>query len=202
MILYLSPFCIFAGLKSYVGYISLLWFTWLQTTLFDVRYDTDSIISRLFRILQIGLMLGFSIMGPNFNFDETQEHPNLLRDVSLVLMATRLVLAFQYGTVAWYVRGYKETFLAILVPIITLFGAAMAYLGIAFAFNNSTNSRAYIGWYTVVGVEAAVMLIGPMFHKLRDLSFSNTMIADRFNDLTLVVLGEAVVGMTKAVSPR
>ena len=74
----------------------------------------------------------------------------------------------------------------------------MIFLGIAFSFVNGIGSKGYVGWYVTSGMEAVAMIAISSHWKV--LSFKNTAIVERFAALTLIVLGEGVVGMTKAVS--
>ncbi|KAL1956793.1 hypothetical protein VTO42DRAFT_6847 [Malbranchea cinnamomea] len=187
-----------SNLKSYVGFISLMWFVWLQTTLFDIRFNTDSVLSRTFKAFHLGIMVAFAILAPNFDTSNLEQHPERFRDMSLVLMATRIVLILQYATVAWYVRVWKHTLVAKTAVMAILFGAAMVYLGLSFVFIRNPQVHGYVGWYVVSGVEAVLMIAISSFWKV--LSFKNTAIVDRFAGMTLIVLGEGVVGMTKAAT--
>lgn len=54
-------------LTSYVGFFCVLWFTWCQVTLFDVRFVADSVVDRVTKAVHLGVMVGFAVVGPNFN---------------------------------------------------------------------------------------------------------------------------------------
>lgn len=45
-------------LKSYIGFFALIWLTWYQVTLFDVRFSTNSLWDRAGRLGQFGVMIG------------------------------------------------------------------------------------------------------------------------------------------------
>src|SRR6059058_961045 len=86
-----------SALTSYLGFFTLMWFTWLQTALFDVRFSTDSVINRTFKAISFGIMTGFAVVSSQYN-------PDLLTDASfsntgpaframaLVLSVSRLAL--------------------------------------------------------------------------------------------------------------
>ena len=143
-------------------------------------------------------MSGFAIVGPNFDTSDPMKNSNSFRSLSLILMVSRLIIMLQYGTVAWYIRGYKQTFLPMALVIGTLFVAAVAFLGVTFAFSKTSGSNAYIGWYIIMIVEAVITISISSFWRV--LSFKHTAIVERFGILTLIILGEGVVHMAKAVS--
>lgn len=47
-------------LTSYIGFFCVLWFTWCQTSLFDVRFIADSFLERLAKALHLGVMVGLA----------------------------------------------------------------------------------------------------------------------------------------------
>ncbi|PGH17370.1 hypothetical protein AJ80_04825 [Polytolypa hystricis UAMH7299] len=186
------------NLASYVGYITLMWCIWLQVTLFDIRFQSDSVFTRVFKALHLGFMTGFAVLGPNFDTSNPLANPTLFRNISYVCMAVRLALAIQYASVAWYIRGYQKTFRAQGTTIGILVASAAIFFGLAFSFSSTRGTYAFAGWYVVSGLEAIAMISVSSFW--RSLSFKGTPIVERFGGLTLIVLGEGVVGMTKAVT--
>lgn len=55
------------ALTSYIGFFCVLWFTWCETSLFDVRFMSDSWLQRLAKACHLGIMVGLSIVGPNYD---------------------------------------------------------------------------------------------------------------------------------------
>lgn len=55
------------SLKQYVGFFAILWFTWYQVSLYDVRFYMDSVFERFRKAVQFLVMIGFAICGPEFN---------------------------------------------------------------------------------------------------------------------------------------
>jgi len=47
-------------LAQYVGFFCVLWFTWYQVGLYDVRFSMDSLFERIAKALQFGVMIGFA----------------------------------------------------------------------------------------------------------------------------------------------
>ncbi|KAM5483250.1 hypothetical protein McanMca71_007926 [Microsporum canis] len=185
------------SVKSYIAFITILWFCWLQAALFDIRFYTDSILARTFKALHLGIMTGLAVLSVNFSVTNILEHPGRFASMSYLLMISRLILVAQYMTVAWYLRGHKQTFTAKVLVIATLFLAAMVFLALALSAHSLHSPRAHIAWYIVIAFEAVFMITISSFWKV--LSFKGTPIVERFGCLTLIVLGEGIVGMTKAI---
>jgi hypothetical protein len=47
-------------LTDYVAFYSLLWFTWYQVGLYDVRFSVDSLVDRVCKALQFGFVPCYS----------------------------------------------------------------------------------------------------------------------------------------------
>ena len=62
-------------LTSYVGFFCILWFTWCITSLYDIRFVTDSLLSRVSKGVHLGVMVGLAVLGPKF--DTTKVSPQL-----------------------------------------------------------------------------------------------------------------------------
>ena len=190
-------------LKSYVGFFGILWFTWLQVALFDVRFSNDSAWERLCKALQFGIMTGFAVVGPGYktgwepNTKEAFTALNSFKTLTLILMASRLILAGQYSAVMVSLRGYKKAWLPILAHIGTLFVAAMIYLGLYFSFSPSSSDNGLIAWYVCIGFEAIVIFL--VSGKTKFLSFRRTAIVERLGLLTLIILGEGIIGMCGSI---
>jgi low temperature requirement protein LtrA len=116
-------------LTSYIGFFCVLWFTWCQVSMFDVRYVVDSLLERVAKACHLGIMVGFAVVGPNF--DTLEEGPNTFRSMALILMVSRLVLSSQYLLILWHVRHYRNTSLPLALIAGANFAAAIIYLGVS-----------------------------------------------------------------------
>jgi hypothetical protein len=54
-------------LTSYMGFFCILWFTWCQTSLFDIRFVADSWLERIAKACHLGVMVGLAVVGPNYD---------------------------------------------------------------------------------------------------------------------------------------
>jgi hypothetical protein len=54
------------SLTAYIGFFSLLWLTWYQVSLYDVRFSSDSVFERVAKAIHFGVMVGFAVIGPQW----------------------------------------------------------------------------------------------------------------------------------------
>ena len=135
------------ALSQYVGFFGLLWMTWYNVSLYDVRFATDSVFERIFKALQFGAMIGFAVSGPQFdvgedtatitgNSDNVQLNvipdPNFssFRALTLMMMLSRIVLVFQYLQALWFTRKYRQARLPLAVVAATHALAAVIFLSL------------------------------------------------------------------------
>lgn len=175
-------------LTSYIGYFCLLWFTWALVGLFDVRFVADSIFERIARAGHLGVMIGLAVVAGNFHPHEQDK--KTFQTLSFCLMASRLILAVQYGTVIWHVRKYRRTKLPLVVMATIHLAAAIVYLGIAFSFTDH-DSMIYIVWY-IFGFFEIVLNIGLSLAS-DILSLKGTHLVNRMILLTFIIIGEGVI---------
>ncbi|KAI0600117.1 hypothetical protein F4775DRAFT_599615 [Biscogniauxia sp. FL1348] len=207
-------------LWSYVGFISILWFNWFLVGLFDVRFVTDSVFERLAHTVHLGVMVGFSVVASHFDPDEQIKETfqamckgslglsptgrnTMMKSLTafwfaaLILMVSRLVLTIEYSTIIWHVRHFKEGKIPLAVVTGFHFIAALIYMGISFRFEDGKNSRVFVAWYVIAAVEVVLQLSVSHFSQV--LSFNGTHLTERMTLLTLIILGEGVVGIAENV---
>ncbi|KAK8137171.1 hypothetical protein PG984_005111 [Apiospora sp. TS-2023a] len=194
-------------LKLYIGFLCVC--------MFDVRFMTDSIFERVVRIVQFASMAGFTLVISKFDprqasFDPAKDRGSILNSsqrLSLILMAVRLSLVAQYYS-NFRIRqperrnkqalpNVKQDARPLLAAAGVHFLAAIVYLGITFRFNNTHNSKVYIVWYIASGVEAIVQVV--LAWRFDVLTFETTALTERLAVFTVVVLGEGVSAITKAI---
>ena len=159
-------------------------------------------------------MTGFAAVAPLYDTSKEGYSAQAFRSLSLILMASRLLLVLQYGLVLWYIRGYRNAFMPVALTIAILATSTIIFLGLFFCFTEGSSRHAYIGWYVqihrpypsalilfryvVVVIEAiAVVTVSSIWSVL---SFNHTHLVERNGTLTLIIVGEGIVGMTKSVS--
>ncbi|KAL7806175.1 hypothetical protein V8C26DRAFT_440219 [Trichoderma gracile] len=177
-----------SSLGSFVGYILLLWTTWLLTTLYDVRYVTDSVWERVSRAVHLAVMVGFAELGPTFDF--FKEAKSVFRAMCLFLMVSRLMLALQYFMIVFQLRKHKEGRKPLMIAggLHLLFG--VIYLTVSFLSVNEKSSVVAVSWYLGAIAEVVIHL---SLSSIKALSLSDTHLSERMNLLTLIILGEGAI---------
>ncbi|TFA98417.1 hypothetical protein CCMA1212_009865 [Trichoderma ghanense] len=174
---------------SYIGYFCMLWITWLVVGLYDVRFVTDSIFERVVRAIHLGAFVGFAVVAPKF--DPSNQQAATMRAMSLILMASRLGLTIEYGSILWHVRKFKKVHLAFYLQMSIHFIAAMIYLGVTFRFTDTHHSNVFVTWY-IVGAMEALLTFGLSIHY-SVLSLSKTHLMNRMFLLSVIILGDSIV---------
>ncbi|KAK0671350.1 hypothetical protein QBC41DRAFT_386473, partial [Cercophora samala] len=183
-------------LSSFIAYFVLLWFTWALLGLFDVRFITDSIFERSVRAVHFGVMVGFAVVAPTWSLQE--QKGQTFRTLSLILMTSRLAMASQYGSIMWHIRRFKRTTLPMGLMLLLNVVAALIYLGVAFAFKDSTNSNLYAIWFILVSLETIITIVLSL--QFQVLSFSGTHIVARMSLLSYIFMGEGIITVLSAVT--
>ena len=145
-------------------------------------------------------MTGLAVVGPNYDPNEPEENANFFQALALILMVSRLVLAAQYAIAWWWTKDYKKAHLPLIGHVIIEFITAMVFLGLSFTFHRTTDQSVLhgdIGFYVMSAVEAAGVL--SLSGRTKFLSFRKTAIVERLGLLTLIILGEGVIGLTSLI---
>lgn len=123
--------------------------------------------------------------------------------LALVLMTFRFVLVVQYGTVLYFVQGFHKTLVPLLLTMATYLLTGIAFLATYLSARGATldglkGAMHVYAWYIILGVEViAVVLISSIW---RVLSFKHTHLVERVGLLTLIVIGEGIIGLLKNVA--
>jgi low temperature requirement protein LtrA len=113
-------------------------------------------------------------------------------------MVSRLILVAQYSTIIWHIRHFREGKIPLAITTGFHFIAAMVYLGVGFRFQDGVNSRVFIAWYVIGGVETLLNLGLSLYSKV--LSFNGTHLTERMTVATVIILGEGVISIAKTVA--
>lgn len=187
--------------RSYTGFFTIIWFTWLQTALFDCRFARDSVVERCWKFIQFGVMIGFAAVGSEFRPNEVDSDFKSFRAVSVILLISQLLLAVQYLTILIAVikRKHKSAVTPLAMIVAIYFITAMVFIGLTFTFRKRTKpSKAYIVWYIALIVESVLITVVALWRRILSFKFSN--IVERMGLLTLIILGEGVIGLAKTAN--
>jgi hypothetical protein len=135
------------ALVNYLKLFTLLWFTWLSTTLFDVRFSIDCVWNRLHKAIQFGVFTGFVFAGPIFDKYNNSYDSESYRHFAIVLVVSRLAIAVQYAVVMWQGRMFRQTLLPLGLSTTIHLAAAAAYAVTVFMFpKGRVNLEEQITW--------------------------------------------------------
>ncbi|CAK1356117.1 unnamed protein product [Cercospora beticola] len=191
-------------LKQYVGFFCILWFTWYQVSLYDVRFASDSLFERIAKAVQFLVMIGFAVVGPKYNVGGAKEQAEddaegttsegYFKSLSIYLMISRMMLVFQYIQYIWLNRRNKQAYLPISLITATYFVAAMAYFGLIWTFRSvEEEHHTYRAWYAIAIIETVIATT--ISSVWRNISFKGTHLVQRMSLLTLIILGEGVIAL-------
>jgi len=144
-------------------------------------------------------MVGFAVVGPDWHTIDVVDL-GAFRIFSLILMASRFVLALQYLSTLWFVRAYRQYYLPLALTIAVHFIAAIIFLRMHYMFpdGQGQTSIAYMVWYIVSILETiGILTISGIW---RIITFDRTHMVQRMSLLTLIILGEGIIIITKALS--
>jgi hypothetical protein len=87
------------SLVAYVGFFLIIWSTWFQITLHDVRFAQDSIYERICKVCQFVVFVAFALIGADFSPEEGGEkedgggkRSHLVRSSDYLLKTTNVVI--------------------------------------------------------------------------------------------------------------
>ncbi|KAF2177234.1 hypothetical protein K469DRAFT_603999 [Zopfia rhizophila CBS 207.26] len=192
-------------LLAYIGFFGILWSCWFQVTLHDVRFARDSIYERACKTIQFIVFVGLALVGSSFNpnLKKGKEGNNTnFRILCYVLVISRMLLATQYTVVLAYtmVARYRKLYIPLGLIIAVYAAAAVVFAAMTPAFRTVEQSHRhiYLVWYVVMLLEAISIIAISCCRRM--LSFKRTHLMERMSLLTLIVIGEGAIGVTKTVS--
>ncbi|VUC23002.1 unnamed protein product [Clonostachys rosea] len=190
------PITEFNTLISFIAFFLLLWITWFVTTVFYTRFGLDGVVERFALGCHLAVMLGFAILG--VCFDEDKFVTPVIKAVSLFLMVSRIVLTAQYGVVLWHARHHKRSRKSLSVAVVVHLVPAIMFM-VASILTDDNKHRSFLAIWFVVGL---CEMMSVVIHSTvsRTLSFEGTHFNERLNLLTLIVIGEGVIILTKNMS--
>ncbi|KAF2183930.1 hypothetical protein K469DRAFT_689677 [Zopfia rhizophila CBS 207.26] len=191
------------ALTAYIGFFTLLWLTWYQVSLYDVRFSTDSVFERCAKSLHFGAMVGFAVIGPQWKPGQAIGDYKIYRAFGLILMVSRLTLVSQYAVTLFYSKKYTKTRLPLLLVMGSSLTAAILYGALTPAFPkpeypDEVKSDVYIAWYVIGICETILTVAVSCFFRV--ISFKGTHMVQRMSLLTLIILGEGIIVICKAIS--
>ncbi|KAJ8158424.1 hypothetical protein LV165_004770 [Aspergillus fumigatus] len=186
------------GLGAYIGFLGVIWFTWLQITLFDIRFARDSVFERICKAAQLAAMVGFASAGTRFTTQIRGENVWAFQSLSLLLGGSRVLLAVQYAVnICLIHERMRPAARGLSIIVAALLASSLVYFGMYFAFQEDHGIHSYIWtvWFMLFCFEMW-MVMGVSFIT-PDIGFEDTHLAVRMGLLTLIIIGEGVIAVTR-----
>ncbi|KAI9367854.1 nineteen complex-related protein 2-domain-containing protein [Aspergillus egyptiacus] len=189
------------ALGAYIGFLGVIWFSWLQVTMFDIRFARDSLFERVCKAIQLGAMVGFASAGTRFTTRVRDENVWAFQSLSLILGGSRLLLAIQYTISIVLIRKRMSSAAkGLCVIAATLFVSSLVHIGMFFAFGEENSVRSYIWtvWFVLFWVEMWMVITTSCMTP--GIGFGDTHLNVRMGLLTLIIIGEGVISVTRIVN--
>lgn len=116
---------------------------------------------------------------------------------AIILSISRACLVVEYGSMAWHLRRFKKIRWHMSLQVAIHLVASIVCLSVAFRFRDSRRSRIFMTWYIISGLEAVASVTLSTFSPVLDLS--KTHLRKRLVLLTVMILGDGIVQLAKAV---
>ncbi|KAH8701051.1 nineteen complex-related protein 2-domain-containing protein [Talaromyces proteolyticus] len=182
---------------SYVGFVGIIWFTWLQVTLFDLRFSRDSIFERTCKVVQLCTMVGFASAGSRFSTRIQDENVWAFRSLCALLSGSRFMLAVQYMINLWFIHDKMYAAAKGMLAIIGVLSVTgVTYLVLYFTFGPS-EPHVWTAWFGLFLFESLAVIAVSTY--IPGLELDNTHLTTRMGLLTLIIVGEHVISVTRIV---
>ncbi|KZM18786.1 uncharacterized protein EKO05_0006488 [Ascochyta rabiei] len=187
-------------LLAYIGFFGILWATWFQITLHDVRFARDSLYERICKTIQFITFVGLALAGSSFNPSGKANNKNF-SILCYTLIISRGLLAIQYMVVLFYTwrAKYSKLYLPLGLMVVTYLVGTGAFAAMTPTYRPTVIAprNLYMVWYAVMVAEAVIVITISCFWRM--LSFKKTHLMERMSLLTIIVIGEGAIGVTKTV---
>ena len=174
-----------AGLAGYVTVFFAIWWAWMNFTWFASAYDTDDVVYRVLTVVQMVGVLVLAV-GVPAAFERF--------DIGTVVLGYSII---RVAMVALWLRAAREDPARRRITLVYAGGLAavqllwVALLALPFPWF-------YVGFGVLVVVELGIPVAAEARHTRRT-TWHPEHIAERYGLLTLIVLGEVILGVTNAL---
>ncbi|KAF9150984.1 hypothetical protein BG015_007199 [Linnemannia schmuckeri] len=168
----------------YCGWFTILWWMWLSQTMFDVRFSTDDLLNRIWKLIQLFALAGFAGNGDHF----TSTNSN---GFALSYAVMKLVLVGQYFIV-WIHAPDKKSRRPILYYMSANFVSFIMWWASAFLIEFLSDQARYGIWFSAIGIE---VLTNIALANNPTVSFVGSHLPERLGLFTLIILGESIMGL-------
>lgn len=119
----------------------------------------------------------------------------------ILLFASRLLFALQYGVALYFIKTKTKALtapVALTITALVLIAGSFYSMTPAFSVQSGNGMNIYYVWYIILTVEFGIVIA--LSTIWRQLSFKKTHLVDRMRLLTMIIIGEGAIGVTKTVA--
>ena len=192
------------SLSNYIGFFTVLWSTWFHISMFDVRFYVDSVFTRICKFVAFGIMVSLVGLTQLYEAILSNGMSRSFQGIALVLFGARWLWVIQYTTILYFVREFDKTLVPLLLTMFVYVVASFGFLATWLEERGQSSLRGDHGarhvyiWYGIVGAEAIAIIVVSSIWRV--LSFKHTHLVERVGLLTLIVMGEGIIGLIKSTS--
>lgn len=192
------------AMSNYVGFFSILWTTWFHVSMYDVRFYVDSVFTRICKFVTFGIMVSLVGLGPMYESILTNKETRAFHGIALLMFGCRLLWIVQYSIVLYFVRAFDKTLIPMLLTMLVYVGAAAGFLSTYLTDPKAMLQKGMDGaihariWYIIICIEAVAIIVISMIWRI--LSFKHTHLVERVGLLSLIIMGEGIIGLVKSTS--
>ncbi|KAH6637217.1 bacterial low temperature requirement A protein-domain-containing protein [Chaetomium tenue] len=193
-----------SSLFAYIGFFAIIWVTWFHTVLYDVRFENDSIYSRVCKTIIMIAFVGFALVGSAFAPGTVKGDNTNFRVLCYTLVMSRVLFSIQYLVLIVFIAKARRSDLYLPLSLNTFIylAATAAYAAMIPSFAESKPVDSHNGIYSIWWIIMSLETVGTIAISScwRMLSFKKTHLVERMGLLTLIVIGEGAIGVTKTIS--
>ncbi|KAI9321734.1 bacterial low temperature requirement A protein-domain-containing protein [Dichotomocladium elegans] len=175
-----------ASLGTYAEWFAITWWAWFASTLYTARFDTYDVLHHIWKLIEMCAVISragtaeFFLTSPVYVYGYITLKGVLVIEYSIVLIVAIIARSKSSITLGFYVC-------ANLISI-ALWGSSLAILELPIH---------RLLWYLGLLIE---VLVNVLSRRDRTLSWAASNLAERLGLLTLIVLGENLIGLISLVA--
>lgn len=186
------------ALSSYAVYFGVIWASWLQACLYDVRFGFDSMFERFTKAVQMCMFIGFASATGCLNMDPASQAKKKgelsgFGSLNVLMIVSRALFSLQYFAAYWLVGSKHRPAKVPLLLTSGMYAVASLIYSLLFKFVLLDTGRVqgFYGYYVILAFELSV--ISTLAARYECVSFRDTHLHKRLMVLTLMILGEGVI---------
>jgi len=173
----------------YAGWFVILWWAWMSSALYTTRFDTNDVVHHIFKLIEMYGIVGMAGSSANYYSTDT-------KGFIISYMILKSILVLEYGVVYYFAFSKVKKpesilpirfFLLVNILSLAMWGGSLSV---------EVPGR-YGLWYGSIAVE---VFVNVWFRHNKETSVAKSQLGERIGLLTLIVLGENVIGLVRLLA--